>query len=74
MGDDFSVSTKWNQPPPTEKLGDSTGAPVTRERPFRRRKRREGEKFEPDAEGAAIEEAEEKSDEKQSGKVLDIIV
>ena len=74
MGDDFSVSTKCNQPPPAEKLGDSRGTSVAKEKPYRKKKRVEGQKIDVEKEEQGKEPVEEACEEKQSGKVLDIIV
>lgn len=74
MGDDFLVSTKWGQTTPAEKLGDQKSPAVAQSGAFRKRRRPKKPEREAEVEENGAKEERQETEERDSGKVLDILV
>jgi len=74
MSNDFSLYAKMDGLPPTEKLRDSKGRVVREELPPKKRERKRKQEVTTDIDAEEEEKTIDSSDEKHSGKIVDIII
>jgi hypothetical protein len=74
MSNDFSLYAKMDGLPPTEKLRDSKGKVVREELPPQKRKGKRKQEVTADIDAEEEEGTIDSSEEKHSGKIVDIII
>lgn len=74
MVEEFSISTKWGQTTPAQKLGDQKSPPVAQSGAFRKRRQPKKPEEEAEVEANGTKEEGQETEGRDSGKVLDILV